>query len=234
LDALRATAKHADEVHQIALSERAKLVGESERLTKATARLAEVEKEFNELQQSYAVAGKVAEAVSGKNPLGLTLQRFVLTAFLDDTLVAASARLEKMSRGRYRLERRIERMDQRRASGLDLDVMDEYTGLSRSVNTLSGGESFLASLALALGLADVVQSYSGGLRMDALFIDEGFGTLDPEALDEALKVLMDLRESGRLVGIISHEPELKERIDVRLEIVPTRSGSSAKFIRPAA
>jgi len=234
LDALRATANHADEVHQIALSERAKLVGESERLTKATARLAEVEKEFNELQQSYAVAGKVAEAVSGKNPLGLTLQRFVLTAFLDDTLVAASARLEKMSRGRYRLERRIERMDQRRASGLDLDVMDEYTGLSRSVNTLSGGESFLASLALALGLADVVQSYSGGLRMDALFIDEGFGTLDPEALDEALKVLMDLRESGRLVGIISHVPELKERIDVRLEIVSTRSGSSAKFIRPAA
>jgi exonuclease SbcC len=229
---VRATAQKADADHQVMVANHATVLGERDRLNKAVERLAELDREFAELQRVYSVAGKIADAVSGKNLLGLTLQRFVLTTFLDDTLLAASARLVKMSRGRYRLERRRERTDLRRASGLDLDVFDEHTGFARSVNTLSGGESFLASLALALGLADVVQSYSGGMRMDALFIDEGFGTLDPEALDEALKVLMDLRESGRLVGIISHVPELKERIDVRLEIIPTRAGSSARFVRP--
>nr|WP_246462485.1 SbcC/MukB-like Walker B domain-containing protein [Pelagicoccus albus] len=198
-------------------------------LKRACQQLDKMEKEFGELQTAYSTAGKVADAVNGKNVLGITLQRFVLTAFLDDTLIAASSRLVRMSRGRFRLERRRERNDMRRASGLDLDVFDEFTGQSRSVNTLSGGESFLASLALALGLADVVQSYSGGVRMDALFIDEGFGTLDQEALDEALKALMDLREKGRLVGIISHVPELKERIDVRLEVTSTRQGSKAAF-----
>ena len=191
--------------------------------------MAALETEFGALQQAYSIAGRVSDAVNGRNPLGLTLQRFVLTAFLDDTLIAATARLERMSRGRYRLERRREREDMRRASGLDLDVFDEFAGQARSVNTLSGGESFLASLSLALGLADVVQSYAGGIRMEALFIDEGFGTLDQEALDDALKTLMDLREKGRLVGIISHVPELKERIDVRLEVTATRGGSQAKF-----
>lgn len=233
LIAAKATADRTDTDHQTMVTEQAKLSGEHERLGKAVTRLEELNREFAELQRAYSVAGKVADAVSGKNSLGLTLQRYVLTTFLDDTLLAASARLVKMSRGRYRLERRRERTDQRRASGLDLDVFDEHTGYSRGVNTLSGGESFLASLALALGLADVVQSYSGGIKMDALFIDEGFGTLDPEALDEALKVLMDLRESGRMVGIISHVPELKERIDVRLEITSSReTGSSARFVRP--
>lgn len=231
LVALTTAARTADETHQTALAERARHAAAVERLTAAQAQLADLDRRHAALQADYAVAGKIADAVTGKNTLGLTLQRFVLTAFLDDTLVAASARLVKMSRGRYRLERRRERLDQRRASGLDLDVFDDYTGLARPVNTLSGGESFLASLALALGLADVVQSYAGGLRMDALFIDEGFGTLDPEALDEALKVLIDLRENGRLVGIISHVPELKERIDVRLEVTPTRHGSTAAFVR---
>lgn len=231
LAVLAETARVAEADWQGKRDERTRLSKDRETLEQALARLAKFEADFGRLQADYAVAGKVADAVSGKNAAGLTLQRFVLTAFLDDTLVAASARLVKMSRGRYRLERRRERADLRRAGGLDLDVFDEYTGLSRAVNTLSGGEAFLASLALALGLADVVQSYSGGLRLDALFIDEGFGTLDPEALDEALKVLIDLRENGRLVGIISHVPELKERIDVRLEVTSTRSGSAASFVR---
>ena len=230
LAALAEAARAAETDWQAQRDERTRLAKDHETLELALARLEKLEAEFGQLQAAYAVAGKVAEAVNGKNPLGLTLQRFVLTAFLDDTLLAASARLVKMSRGRYRLERRRERADLRRSGGLDLDVFDEYTGLSRAVNTLSGGEAFLASLALALGLADVVQSYAGGLRLDALFIDEGFGTLDPEALDEALKVLIDLRENGRLVGIISHVPELKERIDVRLEVTSTRTGSGARFV----
>ncbi|MBD5778591.1 SMC family ATPase [Pelagicoccus sp. NFK12] len=229
LETYATKARAADEALQEKRDERTGIAKELEGVETALRNLAKLEKEFGVLQQTYAVAGRVADAVNGKNPLGMTLQRFVLTAFLDDTLIAATARLERMSRGRYRLERRRERDDMRRASGLDLDVFDEFTGQARSVNTLSGGESFLASLSLALGLADVVQSYAGGIRMEALFIDEGFGTLDQEALDEALKALMDLREKGRLVGIISHVPELKERIDVRLEVTATREGSRAKF-----
>lgn len=199
-------------------------------LERTSRQVGEVDEAIAKIRREYESTGRVAGIMGGENPQGLPFQRFVLSAFLDDTLVAASERLVRMSRGRYRLERRQDRTDLRRTAGLDLDVNDEHTGHSRPVSTLSGGESFLASLALALGLADVVQSYAGGIRVDALFIDEGFGTLDPEALDEALKVLIDLRESGRMVGIISHVPELKERIDVRLEITSTQGVSSAQFV----
>ena len=115
-------------------------------------------------------------------------------------------------------------------SGLDLEIHDAYTGTERPVSTLSGGESFLASLSLALGLADAVQSYAGGLHLDTMFIDEGFGSLDPEALDLALRALFDLQRDGRLVGIISHVPDLKERLDVRLEVRGDRRGSTARFV----
>lgn len=113
--------------------------------------------------------------------------------------------------------------------GLDIEVFDNYTGYARPANTLSGGETFLASLALALGLADVVQTYSGGIHLDTIFIDEGFGTLDDETLDFALKTLLQLQGNGRLVGIISHVAELKERITTRLAIQKTKQGSTAAF-----
>jgi len=116
-----------------------------------------------------------------------------------------------MSNGRFDLQRLTGVDDRRKAGGLDLVVYDAYTGTTRPVNTLSGGEGFLASLSLALGLADVVQSYAGGIKLDTIFIDEGFGSLDPESLDLALRALVDLQKEGRLVGIISHVPELKER-----------------------
>ena len=104
-------------------------------------------------------------------------------------------------------------------------VEDAFSGKTRPVATLSGGESFMAALALALGLSEVVQAYAGGIRLDALFIDEGFGSLDPESLDLAINTLLDLQSGGRMVGIISHVPELKERIDVRLDIDTGRTGS---------
>jgi DNA repair protein SbcC/Rad50 len=109
-------------------------------------------------------------------------------------------------------------------------VYDTYTGTIRPVNTLSGGESFLASLAMALGLADVVQSYAGGIRLETIFVDEGFGSLDQESLDLAFQTLVELQEGNRLVGIISHVPELRERIDVRLEVTPGSRGSDARFV----
>ena len=120
--------------------------------------------------------------------------------------------------------------DARKGSGLDLEVFDNYTGKARDVKTLSGGESFKASLSMALGLADVVQSYAGGIQLDTMFIDEGFGTLDPESLDKAVEALVELQSDGRMVGIISHVPELRERIDARLEVSTTANGSRAEFI----
>ena len=114
-------------------------------------------------------------------------------------------------------------------SGLELLVFDQYTGQERHVKTLSGGESFKAALSLALGLADVVQAYAGGVSLETMFIDEGFGTLDPESLDQAIETLMEIQSSGRLVGIISHVPELKERIDVQLEVIAGQSGSTTQF-----
>jgi hypothetical protein len=153
-----------------------------------------------------------------------------LGALLDEVLVAASHRLRVMTRGRFDLERDRTREDARRAGGLDLVVLDAYTGTSRPVNTLSGGEEFMASLSLALGLADVVQSHAGGIRLDTIFVDEGFGNLDEEALDLALQTLLQLREGGRLVGIVSHVGELRERISARLEVTTTPQGSSARFV----
>ncbi|MBT4845270.1 MAG: SMC family ATPase, partial [Planctomycetaceae bacterium] len=138
-------------------------------------------------------------------------------------------RLRKMSKGRYELLRAREAMNKQATSGLDLDVRDNFTGETRSVNTLSGGEMFLASLSLALGLSDVVESYSGGVHLDSLFIDEGFGSLDSATLDDAIETLMELNQGGRMVGVISHVSELKERIDKKIEVKRTSKGSRVVF-----
>lgn len=189
----------------------------------------QIDTEYEALAQKYAIMGRLSEVANGVNDFGITFQRFVLGALLDDVADAANQRLKTMSRGRYLLGRTMDRATKRSAGGLDLEVFDNFTGYSRSVATLSGGETFLASLSLALGLADVVQSYAGGIHLDTIFVDEGFGTLDPESLDFAIKALIDLQKGGRLVGIISHVPELKERIDARLEIALTDKGSTASF-----
>ncbi|NLU51201.1 MAG: SMC family ATPase, partial [Syntrophomonadaceae bacterium] len=204
---------------------RAQLQTEGEWLQKLQAN----ESLLQELETRYSVLGRLAEVASGKNRFGLNFQRFVLGALLDDVTTAATERLKLMSRGRYHLRRTLERTHARAAGGLELEVYDTYTGLERGVATLSGGESFLASLSLALGLADVVESYAGGVHLDTIFVDEGFGSLDPETLDFAMQALIDLQRTGRLVGIISHVPELKERIDARLEIKPVEKGSVASF-----
>jgi exonuclease SbcC len=149
----------------------------------------------------------------------------VLSVLLDDVLIEASHRLALMSKGRYRLLRKEERAKGNKASGLDLEVEDAYSGRVRAVATLSGGESFMAALSLALGLSDVVQAYAGGIRLDTLFIDEGFGSLDPESLDLAIRTLTDLQKSGRMVGIISHVSELKEQIPARIDIEASELGS---------
>lgn len=198
---------------------------------RALAALVELATEARDVESRYAIIGRLAEVANGSNPRRMTFQRFVLATLLDEVLEAASQRLTRMSRGRFELRRVVGVLDQRSAGGLELEIFDHYTGTARPANTLSGGEGFLASLALALGLADVVQSRAGGIRMETLFIDEGFGTLDPESLDFALRTLIDLQQRGRLVGVISHVAELRERIDVRLEVRSGPRGSEVTLSR---
>ncbi len=135
----------------------------------------------------------------------------------------------KMTNDRFILKRKEDKGKGTSQQGLELEVYDNYTGKSRHVKTLSGGESFKASLSLALGLSDVVQANAGGISLDTMFIDEGFGTLDPESLENAINTLLELQRNGRLVGIISHVPELKERIEAQLQISVSAEGSSTKF-----
>lgn len=182
------------------------------------------------LEERYKLIGHLYDIAKGQNNFRVTFERYVLAAFLDDILREANGRLRKMTSGRFQLLRKTDRSKGNAQSGLELLVFDQYTGQERHVKTLSGGESFKASLSLALGLADVVQNYAGGVSLETMFIDEGFGTLDPESLDQAIEALMDIQSSGRLVGIISHVPELKERIDVRLEVMADQTGSRTEFM----
>ncbi|MGL5042320.1 MAG: AAA family ATPase [Culicoidibacterales bacterium] len=187
-------------------------------------------KKIQTAELEYAELGELAEAANGKNMHNLGFERYVLASFLDTILERSNERLNKMTGGRFLLLRKVDKAKHNAQSGLDLLIYDEYTGKQRDVTTLSGGESFKTSLALALALADVVQEMSGGISLDTMFIDEGFGTLDPESLDAAVECLLETQENGRLVGIISHVPELKQRIGTRLEVTASSYGSSTKFI----
>lgn len=200
------------------------------RLQDIAEKLAEAKLKAQLLEDAYAVVGTLAETASGKTGNRISLQRFVLSVLLDDVLTQASQHFKRMSKGRYVLYRQQEKGKGSAASGLELLVDDAYSGKQRPVATLSGGESFMAALSLALGLSDVVQAYAGGIKLDALFIDEGFGSLDPESLDLAVNTLIDLQSSGRMVGVISHVPELKERINVRLDVIADRNGSHTRIV----
>ncbi|MBQ6974209.1 MAG: SMC family ATPase, partial [Oscillospiraceae bacterium] len=171
-----------------------------------------------------ALSNTANGAVSGREKV--MLETYVQMTYFDRILARANTRLLVMTGGHYELCRRTAAENNRSQSGLELDVIDHYNGSRRSVKTLSGGESFQASLALALGLADEVQSSAGGIRLDTLFVDEGFGSLDEESLSMALRALQGLSESRRLVGIISHVAELKGRIDRQIIVQKDAGGGS--------
>jgi len=195
-------------------------------------KLARAAAEREELDKKYAVVGTLSDVANGQTGNKISLQRFVLSVLLDDVLIEASRRLSLMSKGRYQLLRKEDRAKGNKASGLELEVEDAYTGKVRPVATLSGGESFMAALSLALGLSDVVQAYAGGIRLDTLFIDEGFGSLDAESLDLAVRTLVDLQAAGRMVGVISHVAELKEQMPLRLDVLAARDGSRVRLVVP--
>jgi DNA repair protein SbcC/Rad50 len=212
-----------------AAGEVVRLESELRALGARLARLAELADQHREMARRLEVLGRVADVANGKNERNMSLQRFVLAARLEEVAEAASHRLLVMSRGRFRLRHDTSVGHKGQAAGLGLVVEDAWTGVTdRPVAALSGGESFLASLSLALGLSDVVLRRSGGLRLDSLFVDEGFGSLDEDTLEEAIKALQTLRENGRLVGVISHVPELRRRIPARIEVRRCETGAVAE------
>jgi exonuclease SbcC len=195
----------------------------SARAATAVRRLAPLREEYDRVARLAALAA----GTSADNERRMRLEAYVLAARLEQVAAAATVRLQRMSSGRYTLVHSDDRAGRGR-SGLGLHVVDAWTGRERDTATLSGGETFFASLALALGLADVVTDEAGGVRLDTLFIDEGFGSLDDQTLDEVLDVLDSLRERDRSVGIVSHVPDLRRRIHAQLEVVKGRTGSTLR------
>lgn len=183
-------------------------------------------------QQEYLLLSNLSKTANGElaGKQKLAFEQYVQASYFNQILIEANKRLKIMTNSRFELLRREDAADLRSQSGLEIDVLDHYTGRLRSVKSLSGGESFKASLSLALGLSDVIQSYAGGVEIDTLFIDEGFGALDAESLEQAIQTLAGLAAGNRLVGIISHVSELKERIDRQVVIQKSNSGSSIQII----
>ena len=226
VDGTTAAAADVRRDHDAALAAHDRAQHKAEQLADLTPRLTA---RLGALRQSIAKAAEARRladlaAGQGANTLRMTLSAFVLAARLEEVAAAASDRLLAMTSGRYSLIHTDARRGAGR-SGLGLLACDAWTGVDRDTSTLSGGETFLASLALALGLADVVTAEAGGTRIEALFVDEGFGSLDEETLDEVMTVLDGLREGGRMVGIVSHVAELKQRIPAQIRVHKGRSGS---------
>ena len=194
----------------------------------ALAHIREKSAELMQLEQRYAWMRTLSNTANGTLPgkEKIALETYVQMTFFDRILRRANVRLMVMSDGQYELKRRTTAENNRGQSGLELDVIDHYNGSERSVRSLSGGESFKASLSLALGLSDEIQSMAGGIRLDTMFVDEGFGSLDEESLRQAIRALTSLTEGNRLVGIISHISELKEKIDRQIVVTKGRGGGS--------
>jgi exonuclease SbcC len=175
-------------------------------------------------EQEYVWMKALSDTASGtlNGKQKIELETFIQMTYFDRIVRRANLRLLSMSSGQYELKRQENGDNFREKAGLDLNVIDHYNATERSVRTLSGGETFQASLALALGLADEISASAGGVRLDALFVDEGFGSLDEEALNQALKTLLSLTQGNRMVGIISHVSELKDRIDRKIIVTKSR------------
>jgi exonuclease SbcC len=182
---------------------------------------------FEENEKTYAPIKQLSDIANGKDTGRgkLDFETYAQRAYFERVLHAANQRLKIMSQNRYSFLRKTDSDDDRKKMGLDIEVLDAYTGKSRSSGSLSGGESFMASLSLALGLSDVVQQNAGGVHLDAMFIDEGFGSLDTETLSLAMRTLSDIAGGNRIIGIISHVTELNERIDKQIQVKKTPTGS---------
>lgn len=184
-----------------------------------------------ELEQSLSLLADLYTTMKGDNPLKLSFERYILIDYLEQILVMANIRLADLSNGQFELQRSDRLETHGKQSGLGLDVYDAYTGQNRDVKSLSGGEKFNAALCLALGMTDVIQSHQGGVSIEMMFIDEGFGSLDEESLQKAIQTLIDLEQAGRMIGVISHVQELKDALPACLEVMKNRDGhSQTRFV----
>lgn len=191
-----------------------------------TQKIADAAEEIDRLEKISGEIVQLYDVLRGKNEPRISFERYVQMGYLEQITEAANMRLHHLSNGQFRLECSERQESHGRQSGLSLDVYDGYTGQARDVKTLSGGEKFNASLCLALGMADVIQSFQGNVRIDTMFIDEGFGSLDEESLVRAIDTLIELQKSGRMVGVISHVAELKEAMPAILEVEKLKEGHS--------
>ncbi|MBP2437304.1 AAA family ATPase [Microbacterium amylolyticum] len=228
LDSVEQALLAAREQHETAVDARSGAQHLTRALRNAAARAEQVHARIADALRRATVVTRLADTVAGRPPntKRMNLETFVLAAELEEIVEAANVRLAEMSAGRYSLLHSDALARRGAASGLGIEVMDSYTGQARPPHSLSGGETFLASLALALGLAEVVTGRAGGIRLDTLFIDEGFGSLDGETLETAMRTLDELRQGGRTVGIISHVDAMKEQIPAQLRVRHTREGWS--------
>ncbi|WP_240738589.1 AAA family ATPase [Deinococcus fonticola] len=215
----------ADQMYDSLLQQHSKLKADAERLSQDLAEVTRLESQFQQKSQVSNLLTELAANASGKGGARISYHRYVLAYYLDEVLRLASIRLKAMTRERYELRRSKDEK-----GGLEIELFDHHTGRARPTRSFSGGESFQAALALALSLGEVVQHRTGAHYLETVFIDEGFGSLDSEALDLAMECLAELQEHGRLVGVISHVQELQQYIPARLEIIPSQQGSKARFV----
>ena len=192
--------------------------------------LLELSRSYEEQRQDYEDIYILKRLVSGENSGSISFETYVLSTYFQDIIKATNIQLYNMTSGRFTVKYREEKEKNGALSGLGMDIFDVQTGKRRHTSTLSGGESFMLSLSLALGLSDIIQNWSGGVKISTMFIDEGFGSLDERSLDQAINTLKNLRSEGRLIGIISHVQELKERIPAHLVVSMGLGGSSAGFV----
>ena len=221
VSSLRTESEGVNRESKILSEKRDEINGRLSKIESALKYLRRVASDFEKSEKVYAAVKQLADAANGK----LDFETYAQMAYFERVLRAANLRLKVMSQNRYALLRKIGGGDGRKRSGLDMEALDSYTGKARSANSLSGGESFMASLSLALGLSDVVQQSVGGVRLDAMFIDEGFGTLDADVLELAVRTLSETAGMNRIIGIISHVAELRERIDKQVQVEKTSAGS---------
>ncbi|WP_276356357.1 AAA family ATPase [Cohnella caldifontis] len=226
---LAALAEEAASLEQRTEAARQSLAQAQDQLAKGKEgreKLVQAERQWKQAEKAFQLVKDLYDVVRGENRFKISFERYLLVEFLDRILQAANQRLQTVSGGQFYLARsgRVEKHG--RQSGLGLDVYDNYTGQFRDVKTLSGGEKFNASLCLALGMADVIQAYEGGISLETMLIDEGFGSLDEESLGKAIDTLVQLQKTGRLIGIISHVQELKQAIPAVLEVKKSAEGYS--------
>jgi exonuclease SbcC len=194
------------------------------KIIQASQKMAQTEQELNRIADLH-------DMVRGHNSLKISFERYLQIEYLEQIIQSANERLKNLSNGQFYLMRSDRQEVRGKQSGLGLDVYDAYTGQTRDVKTLSGGEKFNASLCLALGMADVIQSFQGNVAIDTMFIDEGFGSLDEESLNKSIDTLIDLQKSGRMIGVISHVQELKAAIPAILEVKKSKEGfSQTRFL----